>query len=80
MLDKMKQLAVCLALWAIPVLLGYTAWIIVDMIWIGAWTSNWVMVLAGGILAYLFFGILLFGIGISALFALAATINLLVGD
>ena len=75
--SKLFKILLAIAFWAIPVALGYVTWWIINMIWVGALTSNWVMVLAGGLLAYLFFGLLMTGIIVFAVLALEATLSVL---
>ena len=50
-----------LASWAGAVVCGYGAWKIIEIILNGVSSSNWLMVIAGGIICYLFGALLIAG-------------------
>ncbi len=50
-----------LALWVCTDFFVYCFWWILNAIWTGVLTQNWLMVIAGGILGYFFLAILFIG-------------------
>jgi len=57
--------------WAGAALCGLGVWKIIEMIVSGAGSGNWLMVIAGGILAYLFGFLLALGAGVLFIVGLA---------